>query len=184
MLPIAFIESSCLKCHHQVTDLYSPNNRNEAPKLLRGYNLIRENGCFGCHEIQGRKEGRQVGPDLRLEPVPPLDDLTPKERHKMETDPDNPPGQYRKVGPSLFRLAEKTNREWTVKWLRAPREFRPDTKMPHFYGLANNDPAKLPENQQKFPDAEMQAITHYLFNASEAYLKELRVSIRQIHKEY
>ena len=48
---------------------------------------------------------------------------------------DNPPGDYRKVGPSLFRVAEKTNPEWTLKWLRAPREFRPDTKMPHFYGL-------------------------------------------------
>ena len=59
MHPTRFIESSCLKCHHQVTDLYGADNRNEAPKLLRGYNLIKENGCFGCHEIQGRKGGRR-----------------------------------------------------------------------------------------------------------------------------
>ena len=67
--PKRFVESSCLKCHHQVTDLISSDNRNEAPKLLRGYNLIKENGCFGCHEIAGRKGGRQIGPDLRLEPT-------------------------------------------------------------------------------------------------------------------
>ena len=78
MLPMRFVESSCLKCHHQVTDLIGSDNRNEAPKLLRGFNLIKENGCFGCHEIAGRKGGRQIGPDLRLEPTPPLDSLTPQ----------------------------------------------------------------------------------------------------------
>ena len=173
MLPMRFVESSCLKCHHQVTDLYSPNNRNEAPKLLKGYKLIRENGCFGCHEIQGRKEGRPVGPDLRLEPMPPLDDLTHGEQEKIKHDVDNLPGNYRKVGPSLYRLAEKTNKDWTLKWLRGPREFRPDTKMPHFYDLANNKKDALPEDQQHFPDAEMHAIAHYLFQSSDTYLKDL-----------
>lgn len=173
MLPMRFIESSCLKCHHQVTDLYSANGRNEAPKLLRGYNLIKENGCFGCHEIAGKKAGKDIGPDLRLEPTPPLDDLTPSERVKIESDAENPPGQQRKVGPSLYRLAEKTNADWAAKWLRSPRGFRPDTKMPHFYGLSNNDPSVLPEEQKPFPDAEMAAITHYLFKASKAYVKSL-----------
>src|SRR5206468_2913620 len=60
MLPKRFIESSCLKCHHQVTDLIATNHKEEAPKLLRGYNLIRENGCFGCHEIAGTKKGQSV----------------------------------------------------------------------------------------------------------------------------
>ena len=39
----------------------------------RGFNLVKENGCFGCHEIAGSKSGRAIGPDLRLEPTPPLD---------------------------------------------------------------------------------------------------------------
>lgn len=173
MQPHRFIESSCLKCHYQVTDLYGSNNRNEAPKLLRGYNLIRENGCFGCHEIAGRKGGRQVGPDLRLEPYPPLEDLTEAERTKIQSDVDNPPGTHRKVGPSLFRLSEKTNKEWTSKWLRSPRAFRPDTKMPHFYGLSNNDPSVLPDDQKSFPDAEINAITHYLFEASRDYMRDV-----------
>lgn len=179
MLPQRFIESSCVKCHHDMTDLYSANNRNEAPKVLRGYNLLKDNGCFGCHEIQGRKSGRQVGPDIRLESNPPLEVLPAAERSRIEADVDNLPGKERKVGPSLFRLAEKTNKEWTTRWLRAPREFRPDTKMPHFYGLANNHPDYLPTEQKKFPDAEMHAISHYLFEASNSHLKELSL----LHKQ-
>jgi cbb3-type cytochrome oxidase cytochrome c subunit len=173
MQPTRFVESSCLKCHHQVTDLIGSDNRNEAPKLVRGFNLIKENGCFGCHEIAGRKGGRQIGPDLRLEPNPPLESLTPSDRAKIEADVDNPPGNMRKVGPSLYRLKEKTNPEWVAKWLRAPRGFRPDTKMPHFYGVSNNHPDVLPENQKQFPDTEIWAITHFLFEASEGYLKEI-----------
>ncbi len=173
MNPSRFTESACIKCHYQVTDLISSDNRNEAPKLLRGYNLIRENGCFGCHEIAGRKGGRDVGPDMRLESTPPLVDLPPLERARIEGDLDNRPGNLRKVGPSLFRLAEKTNEEFTRKWLRAPREFRPDTKMPHFYGTSNNSPENLPDSQKNFPDAEIHAVTHYLFNSSNAYLKEI-----------
>src|SRR5207237_7949693 len=90
-------------------------------KLLRGYNLVRENGCFGCHEIAGMKSGRAVGPDLRLEPNPPLEDLTAGERNDLLADAQNPPGTMRKVGPSLYRLSEKTNQEWTRKWIQAPR---------------------------------------------------------------
>ncbi len=175
MLPKRFIESSCVKCHYQVTDLIGTNNRQEAPKLLKGYNLLRENGCFGCHEINGRKKGREIGPDIRLEHFPPLDDLTlitPAERVKIEADPDTRPGNMRKVGPSLFRIVEKTNPEWTAKWIRSPRDFRPDTKMPHFYGLSNNSPEILPEDQKKFPDAEIQAIAYYLFEQSKSYLSE------------
>ena len=177
MLPHRFVESSCLKCHHQVTDLIDSDNRNNAPKLLRGYNLIKENGCFGCHEIGGRKGGRAVGPDLRLEPYPPRDDRTPAEVAKLDADPDEAPGYMRKVGPSLFRLSEKTNKEWTAKWIKSPRDFRPDTKMPHFYGLSNNNKEALKgTGQEEFPDAEAYAITHYLFANSSDYLKRVETA--------
>jgi len=171
MLARRFVESSCLKCHHQVTDLIRSGNQLEAPKLIRGYNLVRESGCFGCHEIAGIKSGREVGPDLRLEPSPPLEAYTPAERVKMLSDPLNPPGTMRKVGPSLYRLSEKTNRQWTKKWIAAPRDFRPTTKMPHFYGLSNNRPDVLPEDQKKFPDTEVASIAHYLFTESRDYLR-------------
>jgi mono/diheme cytochrome c family protein len=187
MLPSRFVESSCLKCHHEVTDLITTQgNRAEAPKLLRGYNLIKENGCFGCHEIQGFKDGRSIGPDLRTEPTPPLENMSAAERARVTADANNPPGNLRKVGPSLFRISEKTNPEWVVKWLRAPRAFRLDTKMPHFYGLTNNNPhrlsdefkgknqeSQLPKEQKDLPDTEIHTIAYYLFRESKAYLDDV-----------
>ncbi len=71
MTPERFIESNCLKCHHEVVEL-EPSERfpePPAPKLVEGYHLVREFGCFGCHEITGFDgPTKRIGPDLRLEP--------------------------------------------------------------------------------------------------------------------
>ena len=71
MLPQRFEESSCLKCHHQVVDL-EPSERfpePPAPKLVEGYHLIRQYGCYGCHEINGWSgPSKPIGPDMRLAP--------------------------------------------------------------------------------------------------------------------
>ena len=71
MLPERFEESSCLKCHHQVVDL-EPSERfpePPAPKLVEGYHLIRQYGCYGCHEINGWSgPEKRIGPDMRLAP--------------------------------------------------------------------------------------------------------------------
>jgi len=78
-------------------------------------------------------------------------------------DPANPPGTYRKVGPGLRRLAEKTNQEWTRKWIQNPRGFREDTKMPHFYNVSNNSADSLKgTGQEKFPATEIHSIAYYL----------------------
>lgn len=70
-LPKRFIEATCLKCHHEVTEL-EPSKRFEeapAPKVVQGYNTIRKFGCYGCHDINGfAGADKRVGPDLRLEP--------------------------------------------------------------------------------------------------------------------
>ncbi|MER3442250.1 MAG: hypothetical protein C4296_12905 [Gemmataceae bacterium] len=185
MIPMRFIESSCVKCHHNIADLVRTSGREEAPKLLRGYRLVRELGCFGCHEISGYKAGRPIGPDLRLEPYPAPDELSPMERAKLYNNSAEPPGQWRKVGPGLRRIAEKTTPQWTARWIRSPRSFRPDTRMPHFFGLTNNHPDQLsdlqkdlpsqvPEEHRDLPDAEIQAITFYLFKSSEVYLDKIR----------
>lgn len=71
MRPERFEQSSCLKCHHQVVDLEPSPKFPEppAPKLVEGYHLIRQYGCYGCHEINGwAGPEKRVGPDLRLEP--------------------------------------------------------------------------------------------------------------------
>ena len=72
MYPQRFVESGCLKCHHEVTEL-EPSERfveAPAPKVMAGYHLIRQNGCFGCHEINGFDgPDTRIGPDLRTEPM-------------------------------------------------------------------------------------------------------------------
>jgi cbb3-type cytochrome oxidase cytochrome c subunit len=127
MLPDRFIESGCLKCHTQITDIP------QAAKLQAGYQRITKYGCTGCHAIGG--EG-SIGPDLSDE---------------------------RQVGPNLSHIAAKDAKEWVVKWIANPHAFRPDSRMPRFYGLSNNDSAKddWPKNY-----AEIHAIAHYLYTKS------------------
>lgn len=126
MLPQRFIESSCVKCHHQITDIP------QAKKLQAGYKRIVQYGCTGCHTIGG--EG-SFGPDLTDE---------------------------RTVGPNLSHVASKVTKDWVLKWIKNPHAFRPDSRMPRFYGLTNNDSKDdLPKSH-----AEIQAIAHYLFARS------------------
>ena len=71
MHPKRSMESSCLKCHHDVTELQQSERFPEppAPKLTKGHSLIRKYGCYGCHEINGYEgPGKRNGPDMRLEP--------------------------------------------------------------------------------------------------------------------
>ena len=71
MLPNRFEQSSCLKCHHQVVDLEPSEKFPEPPaeKLVEGYQLVRQYGCYGCHEINGwAGPDKRIGPDLRLSP--------------------------------------------------------------------------------------------------------------------
>lgn len=71
MYPKRFAESLCLKCHHDVTEL-EPSERfpePPAPKLMAGFHLIEDFGCYGCHEINGFDgPNKRIGPDLRTEP--------------------------------------------------------------------------------------------------------------------
>ncbi|MFK7819381.1 MAG: hypothetical protein AB8G99_11735 [Planctomycetaceae bacterium] len=69
MQPKRFIESGCIKCHHQVTELgVNPKFGASAPKVVRGFETMKKYGCFGCHEIHGFDGSTAIGPDLRLEP--------------------------------------------------------------------------------------------------------------------
>lgn len=45
------------------------------------------------------------------------------------------PGKLRKPGPSLRFMASKLDNEFTYDWIRNPQNFRPDTRMPRFFGL-------------------------------------------------
>jgi cbb3-type cytochrome oxidase cytochrome c subunit len=126
MPPKRFVESGCLKCHTQITDIP------QAAKLQAGYKRIVRYGCTGCHQIGG--DG-SPGPDLTGE---------------------------RQVGPNLGHIASKNSKEWVQKWIANPHAFRPDSRMPRFYGLTNNGAT---EDWSK-NYAEIHAITHYLFAKS------------------
>jgi len=71
MKPDRFIESNCMKCHHEKGSLVASERFPDpsAPKLLEGWTLVEKFGCFGCHEINGFDgPDRRVGPDVRVEP--------------------------------------------------------------------------------------------------------------------
>jgi cbb3-type cytochrome oxidase cytochrome c subunit len=104
----------------------------QAAKLQAGYQRIVQYGCTGCHTIGG--EGA-FGPDLTDE---------------------------RTVGPNLSHIGAKLAPEWVKKWIKNPHAFRPDSRMPRFYGLTNN----AAEEDIPKGDAEVQAIAHYLFTRS------------------
>lgn len=184
MYPKRFAESTCLKCHHQVTEL-EPSERFPDPpaaKLVQGYHLIRRYGCYGCHEINGfNGPDKRIGPDLRSEPTifaaaqqllanPTLPaDLKPMAQRVAE-HPENEaarrllaekirtsgegtvdadalkmagivggdyetPGTQRKPGPSLRHLASKSDAAFVYNWVKEPKNFRPDSRMPQFFGL-------------------------------------------------
>ncbi len=112
MQPERLRESTCIKCHHSVVELgVHPTFGASAPKLYKGYNLIKEYGCFGCHEIQGFDGTRPIGPDLRLEPS------TEAEAAKIAADPTQVAGTMRKVGPSLRHVGKKLTPEFIFYWV-------------------------------------------------------------------
>ena len=116
MLPNRFEQSSCLKCHHQVVDLEPSEKFPEPPaeKLVEGYQLVRQYGCYGCHEINGwAGPDKRIGPDLRLAPNyhevaaaladdPGLADLDPDAARLVSDVRSSPDGRE-----SRTRLREK-----------------------------------------------------------------------------
>ena len=157
MQPRRLRESTCLKCHHQVVDLgINPDHGPTAPKLYKGWQLVRTFGCFGCHEISGFDGTKPIGPDLRLEPA------TAELKAALEADPNQFPGKMRKVGPSLAHIALKTNSDWLGRWIKKPSDFRPTTRMPQFFDLSNQGDA----HGKQFGPTEIAAVTHFLLETS------------------
>ena len=72
------------------------------------------------------------------------------------------PGRMRKVGPSLKHVAQKTTSAWLNAWITEPKKFRPNTRMPQFFGLSNQDDA----HGENFSPVEIAAVAHYLVTRS------------------
>lgn len=244
--PKRFLESGCLKCHHEVLEL-EPSERfpePPAPKLVAGFKVVREYGCFGCHEINGYDgPDRRIGPDLRVEPnyhaaaLAILQDkgLSEEERdwanrlvqHPYDDGPRQKllvaisedkqladelkkrrnagdsdalgedgaeeetisamprlsatthrladllkdaeaPGKERKAGPSLRYLSKKVGYEFLIDWIRYPRNYRPSTRMPQFFGMYEHlNPEEGLRDAVRFEPIEIRALADYLLHASE-----------------
>jgi cytochrome c2 len=157
MFPKPFLEATCIRCHHSVTELgVNEKFGASAPKVFEGYNLIREFGCFGCHEINGYDGTRPIGPDMRGEPA------TPEEAAKIAADPNAIPGTLRKVGPSLRHVAQKTSESFIASWTKDPKAFRPTTRMPKFFDETNQHDALA----AKLQPVELAAIATFLTSKS------------------
>ena len=71
----------------------------------------------------------------------------------------------RKPAPSLKRVKGKLSRDWIVKWLRNPRGFNENTRMPSPFFQSNITSDEF----KAFQEAEIFAATDFLLGASEDY---------------
>lgn len=79
------------------------------------------------------------------------------------------PGDLRKVGPSLRHVSSKVGYQFLYDWLRNPKDFRPTTKMPRFFGLHDHLEGETLERTKKYEELEIRGITEYLLSASQPY---------------
>lgn len=109
MIPSKFAQASCRRCHVDAVEL------DGAEKYVAGMKLFERAGCYGCH----RTDTYQV-----LE----------KDQANPSLDPNR---KARRPGPPLTRIDTKITPEWAWKWVMSPRDFRPATRMPHFFLQSN-----------------------------------------------
>ena len=65
-----------------------------------------------------------------------------------------------KTGPDLRKINEKLSPDWVAKWIKNPRSFRHNTRMPSIFEQDN----QTTEPMSKRNVSEIASITHYLFN--------------------
>ena len=175
--PHPYTQYGCTVCHgglDRATDFtragHSPKDEKQAeewkkkwgwsePKFLE-YPILpsgmSEAGCATCHSAgvwTTKSEVQDTGREL-------IAHMGCYGCHQI-----NYPGYtgLRKAGPSLQRIAGKTNPGWAYKWIEAPRKFHPTTWMPHFFNQKNTTtPANLKRQQ-----TEIAAIVNYLWEKSE-----------------
>lgn len=102
--------------------------------------LVQAN-CITCHlNVQGLEGAETVGRGQRI-----FEQVGCTGCHLVEGY-----GDIAKVGPGLRKVQAKLDPSWMVRWIQNPREFRPHTRMPHFY----------------FTEEEALAAASYIWSAS------------------
>ncbi len=217
MVPMRYVEGQCLKCH--LPSLHVPpkpeplaawdwkrnpkdgtwdrvralapnpvagkasdvDGRWHPETLERGLDTIRDFGCTGCHTIKNLF----VTPGLpRATGTDPGRDFTTPAPGTLTTQ------GFRKVGPDLTHVADKTDPGFVYRWVMNPNSFRIDTRMPSFYRRREHDesyqpvvgPDGKPDDRWIVPEhdardearmeVEALSITKYLFAAVKGSRKD------------
>ncbi|HUI07720.1 MAG TPA: c-type cytochrome [Verrucomicrobiae bacterium] len=163
-----YVQASCLKCHYDQTNLKG------GEQLDHGRRLVEQLGCWSCHKMKQLETytKHHVAPGEDFNGICKFYDVNPDDVRRLNGFPQDvsltvgqdvniPIRTLRKPGPSLYKVASKDSKEWVRKWLANPVAFKPNTYMPRFWGLSNN---------QDTPDrnaVEIKAITEFLFAVSD-----------------
>jgi len=73
-----------------------------------------------------------------------------------------------KSGPSLRKVNEKLSEDWVAKWVKDPRHFRHNTRMPAIFGQANQETPKV----LAYNNVEIAGMTEYLFSGKDGKTNE------------
>ncbi|MFQ5706366.1 MAG: c-type cytochrome [bacterium] len=147
----------CTSCHLGVEERDLVGAKQPYTPHPRVYHDLNEFGCTICHDGQGLATSKEKAHDGRPyweEPLLPREYLEAScgKCHKEEVVPRAPvltlgrtlikkyncAGCHRigevtkEYAPRLDGIGDKTNRSWLVRWLKDPKAFRPETRMPDF----------------------------------------------------
>ena len=113
-----------------------------------------EASCFKCHQ----DEANIVHADKLTMGLTLIEKNGCNGCHKIKSMESR-----RKSGPDLARINEKVNKDWVAKWIKDPKGFRHDTRMPSFFNQSNNSDI----DSKLRNDTEIYAMTEYLFQDGE-----------------
>jgi cbb3-type cytochrome oxidase cytochrome c subunit len=128
-----------------------------------------EAGCAKCHtqvsdidEFEGEQAGQRINHGRYL-----FTSVGCVNCHSVDKLPDAP-----RVGPDLSHVREKLSPAFVQQWVWQPQDFRPSTRMPHFF-LQENNRAEGANELDPHPvlrtETEVAAISKYLFAVSKPW---------------
>ena len=135
----ALVQASCSQCHGDVAPIAQ-----HVPVLLKGRELFKAKGCYGCHAI--RDFGQTVSQDLT--------EVGSKSYQLLEAD-------FEMMDPPHVRI------HWLASKLRHPRALNPGVR-PEQLPLGEEEvyPSAMP--YFGLSDDEIQALTTYLLSLTDA----------------
>ena len=119
-------------------------------------------GCFKCHSnnpnvVNVENAGDKLAHGLALIQKSGCNGCHLMQDFAKRKDP----------GPDLTKIKAKTTKEWAMKWIKDPKSFRHNTRMPSFFNQDNNsDPASVKRN-----DTEIFTMVEYLFDSNHEEMK-------------